>query len=273
MADSKAYDEIQMLNLFTEVRKFHDNMRFGKVQLEKRIKALEKENAELRTELRESVKRLAKENAELRAATGLPAAPAEAPEPVLSVSEVQDDKVGARLRANGFAARVIASSNEERALTNCAYYNPGRPFTGDLYVLPDPDSECSRTANACLRVIYSSDTPKMCIEVGLFNRLYHQLPLDSEQFTEFKPVPAPLPAASCKLVITTIRAPAVAEDAPTIKPYLEGHLMMDGCMFAVKTGGGVYKCKALSVNPNGAGVFTKDTLFTMVGVDGVHEIC
>jgi hypothetical protein len=218
-----------------------------------RIKALEKENAELRAELKESVKRLAKENTELRAAGA-------------------DERIGTRLRANGFAARVIPSSNEERALTNCAYYNPGRPFTGDLYVLPDPDSECSRTANACLRVIYSSNTPKMCIEVGLYNRLYHGLPLDSDQFVEFKPVPAPLPAASCKLVITTIRAPAVAEDAATIKPYLEGHLMMDGYTFAVKTGGGVYKCKALSVNPNGAGVFTKDTVLTMVSSDGVEEI-
>lgn len=154
-----------------------------------------------------------------------------------------------------YTVKVIATSSQERALKNIALVNTGMPFKGDYYIY-------TTTHDKPLRVQYSPSTAVGCMEVGMFNRLFHDLSLD-KQYTLTFVANDPQPVKKCTLYVVGMNNVVVSDhfDSALLKDALSGQHIVLNRHFAVKAYGSTYKLTPTFVDDND-GIITKDTVIT-----------
>jgi hypothetical protein len=234
---------------------------------EKRIQELETENATLKAVAEHHIKQLEAENAALKKqiAVAEPTS-AEAAKPAQPAEPVHPFP-------NGFTARVQACSTEEKALKNVLFYNPGHPFEGAdwMYVYPNT----FRGLSAVLRLVYDPTTPEGCVEVGAFQREYFNLTLGaSVKFERAGTIPE---LTSCTIRISRLGQKArthfadIPVDPVCWAKTLNGMACEIGCPLAVKGMNSLlYKIVPEASRPGTSGVFTKNTILTIMTEDDIN---
>lgn len=170
---------------------------------------------------------------------------------------------------NGFTANIIGAADTKKALRNVLFFNPGKPFRGEIFVRPDPLPN-RLTAGACMRLVYDPSILEGCLEAAMFQRLSFHLPMN--QPVKFVPVPKPEPITSCSIRIDPIKKGDFVPRniAAWLKPALEGMVCSQDVVFAIEMYlVDPYKVTPLSVMPNGTGIFTKETRLTILTEDGI----
>jgi hypothetical protein len=239
----------------------------------KRIEELKAENTELRKKV--VVVEFEKET---MAKLGLTSCkyypPPEEEDQNVIVSDTEAEKENRSAAAanpfpDGFCANIIGAADTKKALRNVLFFNPGKPFKGDIFVRPDPLPN-SLSAGACMRLVYDPSILVGCVEAAMYQRLSFHLPMN--QAVKFVPVPKPEPITSCSIRLHPIKKDdSVPPNIATwLKPALEGMVCSQDVIFAVELYlGKLYKATPLSVMPNGTGIFTKESRLTILTEDGI----
>jgi hypothetical protein len=201
----------------------------------KQVEDLKKENAELRKEL-----------IAVRGRGEPPAAPAgETPFP------------------DRFTARIMGCSSTEKATMNTTFYNPGFPFSGDVFIYNENIPE-NLGGSAVMRVRYAPATPVGYIEVPMLHRLYFALPMDEEvKFIRAGAVPI---STNCTVYVSNVgsNVTRIPTDLEAWKTCLEGSVCVTGCAFAIQHADRAYKITPRIVKPSTTAIIGKDTKLTVL---------
>lgn len=190
---------------------------------------------------------------------------------ILKLTEFLDEikaqkKMTTNMNTFSFMAKIIPSANEEKALSNKAYCNPGTKFEGAWYYMPST-TYSTLNENASLCVLYDETVPEGCIEVGLFNRLFYSLEM-GETYA-FTPASMPKLLAECTLEVSPIKMDGTVLDDTDIDIWRAGlgwqHLVQ-GRALAARVQNSTYKCIPRLVLPDGAGILDTNTILTILQV-------